>query len=379
MTNFRGALGGARSMRTAAAAELAEVLPGRTTRAGGWYRTRPLCHDGGSDNALAFRDGARPGESSLLVRCFSRDCSPNVIRHALQAVSGLALCRCEECWRSWRSNVGDPVSAFGERRTPAVPLAVNGPAAGGSSGGRQSYADRLWAAARVSKDGPAPDHPVGRWLRRRGVWPANEPLPAAVRWLSKTQLPSGQTVRSDSRAAGALVLGMRRVDDPGDQVRKVQLVAIDADGRKAVHWIDGDKRSYGADVQSVGILSHWGAEVVGADVHVCEGLADGLAILAGLPYEEMTGSAEAAWRYSRAGFVAVLVGAGKGLRGVDPGFFSSLCLWPDGDDPTALPAARERAQIWRDQGHAVSLERLPDGCDPADLARRRVRTAVGGG
>ena len=221
---------------------------------------------------------------------------------------------------------------------------------------------------------------MGLWLRERKLWPGDEPLPAAVRWLARDQLPKGHEARSDSTAAGALVLAMRSLAEVGssDPPGKVHLVTIDARGRKAQHWQGkrGDKRTYGTDTSTYGLLTHW--PVCGRhpyDLHFVEGLADGLAVLSGLPYEEqarqfgappMTG-----WQWAKAGFVAVAVCAGKSYRGVEPGWFGSVTLWPDGDDPKALSEAREQAQQWVNQGyHHIQIERLPDGYDPAAIRER---------
>lgn len=363
------------TMQIASADEVAARLAWPSRREAGGWRTRGLCH-GSADKpdsaSLIFRDSEG---ASLHVHCFK--CAPRTgaerdrIRHALQAATGLQLCRCQECWQAWRAGQTPP----GGRGNTPTPTRENSRQNATGPRGRDTsaYAGRLWAAAVPSTTGPRADHPVARWLQDRGVWPAGQPLPAAVRWLSRGQLPAPRP----GTAAGALVMAMRRLDDSAaDPPPKVQLVAITGDGRKAYHWGGkrGDKRTWGNRAPdatgAVGILTHWPGPVDGCDLHVVEGLADGLAVLAGLPYEERTGSQAAAWRYARAGYVAVAVMAGQHYRGIEPARFASVTLWPDGDDPDAWETAREIAQQWHDRGlRNIGIERLPDGCDPADIAR----------
>lgn len=82
----------------------------RVARAGGaWHAAAGICH-GSADrdsHSLHYRDSEWQG-GSLAVRCHSAGCAPDTIRHALQAASGLTLCRCDDCWRAWRHNQGGP-------------------------------------------------------------------------------------------------------------------------------------------------------------------------------------------------------------------------------------------------------------------------------
>lgn len=370
-------------MRTATAQQLAAALQAgghSVSRSGGWHRTRGLCHGGDAPATLAFRDGERPGESSLLVHCHKCGASSTAIRHALQAATGLPLCRCRDCWQAWRT--GQTVHEPSNRALPAGIGANKGaesrskPKSGRKHGtDMRDYAAQLWAAARPSTVAPRRDHPAGKWLRQRRLWPCGVPLPDNVRWLTRQRLPGGPATRPDSTAAGALVLAMRPLSDPLAPVHKLQMIAIDAAGGKAQHWQNGDKRTYGADPSAVGLLTHWPAieDLTGYDLHVCEGLADGLALLAGLPYEERKGSAAQAFAYARAGQLAVAVLAGKSYQGIDPAPWAAITLWPDADDADALPAARAQAQQWADQGHHIEIERLPDGYDPAAIRERGAR------
>ena len=365
----------------ATAAEAAARLPYPHTISGGSRRTSTaLCHGGDSANALAFQDGERPGESPLRVRCHSHNCDPIVIRHALQAATGLWLCRCDACFAAFRAGQpppgadvmplqGAPQATGGPRRREATTTAANpGNGAQGRTGPVQepipepvtgtvqgtvqrkdtgAYAAELWDAAQPSAAaGPDPRHPAGRWLAQRGLWPPGEPLPEAVRWLPRNRrnFPRGQP---DSPAAGALVMAMRPLDNPAAAPRKVQLVAIDKDGARAGHWPHGgDKRTYGAG-PFYGLLRRGQMPDAACALHLCEGLADGLRIL----------------RYAT-GPALVAVCAGTAYARVDPGGFDSITLWPDADE-AGVNAALTAGQRWADLGCTVSVKRLAAGHDPA--------------
>lgn len=351
----------------ATAADAAARLPRPHTLSGGWYRTSTaICHGGDGRTALAFQDGERPGESPLRVHCHSRNCDPTAVRHALQQATGLRLCRCDACFAAFRAGQPPPGAdatplqgarqAAGGLRRPertnrhySPKKAENG--AQGRTGpvqGRDTnaYAAALWAAAQPSTTGPASQHPAARWLAERRLWPPAAPLPGSVRWLARhhRNFPRG---RADSTAAGALVLAMRPLDDPTAPPRKVQLVAIDRDGRKARHWPDGaDKRTYGAG-PFYGLLRRGRLRSAGSHLHVCEGLADGLRIL----------------RYATEPAL-VAVCAGTSYARIEPGFFDTVTLWPDADEP-GIRAAGRVAQRWADLGYTVTIKRLAAGHDPA--------------
>jgi len=78
-------------------------------------------------------------------------------------------------------------------------------------------------------------------------------------------------------------MAMRRLGDSASHVRKVQLVAIDKDVRKAQHWHGGrDKSTYGSTAAAAGILvtdSAWPHDSRPFVLYICEGLADGLRLL----------------------------------------------------------------------------------------------------
>ena len=131
-------------------------------------------------------------------------------------------------------------------------------------------------------------------------------------------------------------MAMRPLDDPTAPPRKIQLVTIDKAGRKARHWPDNaDKRTYGTG-PFYGLLWRGRIQVAACDLHVCEGLADGLRIL----------------RYARdPALVAVCAGTGYAPH-IHPGYFNAITLWPDADEPGAK-AATKAAQRWADQGYRV--------------------------
>ncbi|MDE0200213.1 MAG: toprim domain-containing protein [Caldilineaceae bacterium] len=351
----------------AAAAEVAARLPFPHTTSGGWYRTSTaICHGGDSRTALSFQDGDRPGDSPLRVHCHSHNCDPTAVRHALQQATGLWLCRCDACFAAFRAGHPPPGAETAPpqgaqqpsgnlrwperaKRCPSSKNAGNG-AQGRSAPGQgkdtNAYAAELWAAAQASTTGPASQHPASKWLAERSLWPPAAPLPESVRWLPRRhrKFPRG---RADSTAAGALVMAMRPLDNPAAPPRKIQLITIDKAGRKARHWPDNaDKRTYGTG-PFYGLLWRGRLRIAACDLHICEGLADGLRIL----------------RYAT-GPALVAVCAGTSYARIEPGCFDSITLWPDADEPGVKSAAKA-AQRWADQGCRVSIKRLAAGHDPA--------------
>ena len=321
------------------------------------HTTTALCHGGDSPDKLGLCFDA--DRRRWAGKCLTGGCDSTAILHSVQAATELWLCRCDACWSAWRARevIAKPQTATnGHRRAETRP--AGGKLSAGpwySTGGdTAAYAARLWAAA-VASTGQAPEyHPVSRWLAGKGeegLWPPGVPLPETVRWLPRRKMPAGRGVRSDSRAAGALVMAMARPEYPLSDPRKAHLVAIDADGRKAQHWTGdrGDKRTFGSDAPAYGLL--WRKRPgTGADachLHVCEGLADGLRIL----------------RYaSEPAVVAVCAGTGYGR--IEAGWFATITLWPDADE-AGVGAARKAAQRWADQGYDVRIKQLAAGHDPA--------------
>lgn len=327
------------------------------------HTTSALCHDGDSPDKLGLCFDADKGRWA--GKCLTDGCESTAILHSVQAATELWLCRCDACWSAWRARgiFAKPQTATsGHRRAETHPaggqhnagLRHNAGPRNSTGGDTALYAARLWAAATAST-GQAPEyHPVSRWLAGKGeegLWPPGVPLPETVRWLSKERMPAGKGVRSDSRAAGALVMAMARPEAPLADARKVHLVAIDADGGKAQHWRGdrGDKRTFGSDASAYGLL--WrkrpGTDAGPCHLHVCEGLADGLRILRYAPEPAV---------------VAVCAGTGYGR--IEVGCFATVTLWPDADE-AGVGAAQKAAQKWADQGYDVRIKQLAAGHDPA--------------
>ena len=146
-----------------------------------------------------------------------------------------------------------------------------------------------------------------------------------------------------------------RLDNPTAPPRKIQLVAIDRAGHKAHHWPDKtDKHTYGTG-PTYGLLWRGQLQAAAYDLHICEGLADGLRIL----------------RYADdPTLVAVCAGTGYGR--IQPGHFDSITLWPDADE-AGTKSANKAAQRWADQGYDATIKRLPAGHDPASAPTTEMR------
>ena len=328
-------------------------------RSGGWWRTTTAhCHAGGNTrDGLAFRS-PDDDPDKLIVHCYSRSCHEslegrNRARDNLRQAAGLPP------WQPLaHSHKATPDGhrrrRTGRRKVPAGgsllgPKTPSKGAGGAPDSDTATYAAQLWTAAAVSTGQAPAHHPVSRWLADRGLWPPGVPLPEAVRWLPREKMPTGKGVRPDSTAAGALVMAMRRLDAPLADPRKVHLVTIDADGRKAQHWTGGrgDKRTYGADALAYGLLVHEIRGDVATRLHVCEGLADGLRIL----------------RYAPDPAV-VAVCAGTGYDRIEAGWFASITIHPDADE-AGMRAAQQAAQRWANRGYQVQIKKPPPGHDPA--------------
>ena len=322
------------TIEVTAADAVAAKLPYQARLSGGWYRTRAVCHGGDSPDSLAFRDSDHDG-GELRVHCHSGGCDPTAIRHAIQEATGLQVCRCDDCWAAWRageslkdvqattSRQNRPKHDAGSCSTSKPKNSPQGHSRPADSKDTRAYAAELWATAPISTTGPAPHHPVAKWLAERGLWPAGEPLPEAVRWLARDnpRFPRGQP---DSAAAGALVMAMRPLDNPTTPPRKIQLIAIDKGGVKTYHWPDrGDKRTYGSG-PAYGLLWRGDLQVAAYTLHICEGLADGLRIL----------------RYA-ADPALVAICAGTAYTQIVPGYFNSLTLWPT---PTSRGSRQRKRQ-----------------------------------
>ena len=96
-----------------------------------------------------------------------------------------------------------------------------------------------------------------------------------------------------------------------------------------------------------GLLWRGNLQVAAYDLHICEGLADGLRIL-----------------HYAADPALVAVCASTSYARIESGYFNSITLWPDADDPGTKPADKI-AQRWADLGYDVIIKRLAAGHDLA--------------
>ena len=122
---------------------------------------------------------------------------------------------------------------------------------------RTGYAHQLWAASfRIDQE---PDHPVRRWVARRGLyWPAPVPLPSCIRWL-----PAG-LLSQQHQGAGAIVAAFAPHDEWAERWPHlpnptcIELVHLDAEGLPALDKPAEEgglgKRSYGIRQGAVCLL-----------------------------------------------------------------------------------------------------------------------------
>ena len=201
----------------------------------------------------------------------------------------------------------------------------------------EEYGPRLWGLA-----SPIPydaGHPARRWLARRNLWRPDLPLPPSVRWLRDHVGPP----------VGAVVAAF--APPRAGRVSAVQLVHVDAEGLP-VEDRDGpdarDKRNHGKSTGAVCVL---GVVDGATGVNVVEGLADGLALAARLPWPAVCLGGTAAFRN---------LDVARWLAGV-----GSVQLWHDLDAGGAgLEAARALGRAVELFGGAADIERVSRGEDP---------------
>ena len=201
-------------------------------------------------------------------------------------------------------------------------------------------ARRLWR-----RSGPVPTdpaHPARRWAARRHLWRPGDPWPDAVRWIEG---PGGGSLVAAFAPVAAWIEAHPPASPPG-----VQLVHVDADGRPRKDRGGLSKRSRGSMTGAVCVIGPlWRS----GPLHVAEGIADALAVAA-----REDGAVIAAGGTATLARIAGAVAALSRL----------VTLWPDGDGPGRL-AARRLALALRDRGAVVALAAVPDGEDPASMAR----------
>ena len=189
-----------------------------------------------------------------------------------------------------------------------------------------------------------PGHPARRWAGRRHLWSPGDRWPDSARWLPPGNGRPGAIVAlfaplPDWIAAPAL-----------PAPAGVQLVNVDADGSPATDGGGLGKRSHGRLSGAVCVIG--GPLPEAGRVHVCEGLADALAVAA------------------REDGAALACGGTAGLRRLaDPLAVIGLpvTVWPDGERAGRI-AADELTAALRERGAVVSTAAVPDGEDPASIA-----------
>ena len=218
---------------------------------------------------------------------------------------------------------------------------------------------RVWAAA----SDPA-GSPGWRYLVRRGAWPAAEPLPESVRWVSAQAAADAGEGRpaSMSGAVGALCYRYAAPGD-GDATHAVAVEAVTADAVAAKLGDAGKRPAVGdsrlAGGERVFVVRAGGAGVAG--VWQCEGPIDGLAIGG---RHRVSGAAPGP-------DVAVI--AALSVSGLTP---AAVAGWPNGpvviaaqcDDSGVRAAGALRAAL-REDGRTATVElpgRALDGADWAD-------------
>ena len=190
----------------------------------------------------------RDGSDVVSVKCWA-GCDRDSVRRAIEGATG---------WRIWGQRIDDsPVprtsTTLQNRETPRD---------------RTEYARQLWAASfRIDQD---PDHPVRRWVARRGLyWPAPVPLPSCIRWL-----PAG-LLSQQHQGAGAIVAAFAPHDEWAERwpylpnATCIELVHLDAEGLPALDKPAEEgglgKRSYGIRQGAVCLLGDPRTGVVPSD------------------------------------------------------------------------------------------------------------------
>ena len=244
------------------------------------------------------------------MKCWA-GCDRDSVRRAIESATG---------WRIWGQRIDDSPAP----RTPAATQNRETPR------DRTEYPRQLWAASfRIDQD---PDHPVRRWVARRGLyWPAPVPLPSCIRWL-----PAG-LLSQQQQGAGVAAFA------PHDEWAKrwphlpnptcIELVHLDAEGLPSLDKPAEEgglgKRSYGIRQGAVCLLGDPRPESA-VGLVIVEGLADALALA------------------SRSPETAAAVGGVSGLQAdrlLDwLSRWSSVTVYAD-DDPDGVDSARRLRRL----------------------------------
>ena len=313
------------------------INPSARRSSSGWWPLPGICHDRRDRPHLGVRDNqGQDGSDVVSVKCWA-GCDRDSVRRAIEGATG---------WRIW-----------GQRRDDSpAPRAPADSQARQPQRDRTENARRLWAASyRIDQD---PDHPVRRWVARRGLyWPSPVPLPVPIRWL-----PAG-LLGHQHQGAGAIVASFAPVDEWAERwpylptPTCIELVHLDADGLPALDRPADDeglqKRSYGIRQGAVCLLGDPRPESA-VGLEIVEGLADALALA------------------SRSPETAAAIGGVSGLQADRLlewlSRWSSVTVYAD-DDPDGIASARRLRRLLAHRGLEVGVYTLTgDHNDPGDYA-----------
>ena len=206
------------------------------------------------------------------------------------------------------------------------------------NGPKTSLARRFWRQGRpIPSD---PDHPARRWAARQHLWRPSDPFPPALLWSPWKR--GGGSVVACFAPVRNWAASRGRVPFPTG----VQLIRIDHRGRPQKDRGGKGKRDYGRMNGAVLVLGDLGEA---GGVHVCEGVADALAVAA---------------REQGAVIAARTTGGFKSLPAALVGLGLPVMVWPGGDQDGRLAATRLVGAV-RDQGLWAVVARIPEGASPA--------------
>lgn len=350
-------------MKTLAkAAAIAQRIEGAKQSDSGWWRMPCPAHQG-KGQSMAIKDN---GEGGLAAKCFSVGCDYLAILHALQDVSGLAICQCQEC-RGVQYHSKPRARRVAKKTRPQSskkPVVHHSKKQQGNQ--NQDKEKQCNSLRAVSLRGPFPtEHPSTLYLqkkeKRHACWAMDEVLP--VDFVETENLSSDTRWLVDSglfRGAAGCLLGSFRMR-PGGDPAGVAMVWIDDQGLPVKKKGGTDKLSYW---RQDGLV--WMDEQEGnGTLFIVEGLIDGVRVrhlLAGLEWARVActvGSLKNLVGKVRAGGIL------NTLQGYD-----RVVLIPDGDKPGRVGARAARHALWtngmRDE---VDILWVEDGHDPASADR----------
>ena len=303
----------------------------------GWWSLPGICHDRRDRPHLGVRDNrGRDGSDVVSVKCRA-GCDRDSVRRAIEGATG---------WRIWGQRIDDSPAP----RTPADSSSRQ------PQRDRTEYAHQLWAASfRIEQD---PDHPVRRWVARRGLVLAGSRSHSLL-----YSLAAGGSAQPAAPGRGRDRGGLRSARRMGrtlalpSQPDLHKLVHLDAEGMPALDKPAEEgglgKRSYGIRQGAVCLLGDPRPESA-VGLVIVEGLADALALA------------------SRSPETAAAVGGVSGLQAdrlLDwLSRWSSVTVYAD-DDPDGVDSARRLRRLLAHRGLETSVYTLAgEHNDPGDYA-----------